>query len=455
MPLSPESTPSLLTPSVKKWADDRLTRLSVADPTIALRDLLTGQLSLRRELFNGTGKFDPQFTESGSFGNEDIDFGSRLLGEKHRILFNPRAITWQHYEVDLRTYLRRARETGQADVRLARKHPDQQHAIFQYTNGGKWINRFLWRHAVNLPFPVAPLTRFIDWLALKVADSGHQGPLAAKLIGWSSAIQYWRGIRASGGIPRPRMLRVLAYHAIADLAGMPILEDYGVPPKTFTNQLNTLERAGFNFICPEQFVRCLKDGAELPARALLLTFDDCYSDLLESASSILLEKKIPALAFAVSRCLGGNNAWDQDTGAPLRPLMTAAQLQELSKLGVEIGAHSRTHPFLTRESDQRLVAELCGSIDDLEATGLKRPRFLAYPFGDHDERVRNTARDANIAAAFTVTPGVFQAGDDPLRVPRIEIMRNDTGLKLLWKIGIAPVFRTKTRKAMTKKKRAP
>ncbi|KPK52777.1 MAG: hypothetical protein AMJ59_26530 [Gammaproteobacteria bacterium SG8_31] len=435
MPLHPESPPNLLTRSVQKWADERFHRLSAPDANIDFHELLTGQISLRREIFTSVGAFDTRFTSGGSFGNEDIDFGYRVLQIGCQVNFNPGAITWQRYEVSPDTYLHRARETGRADILLARKYPRQQKAILRSAYEGKWINRCFWRHIVNLPVLGTLLTSAIDWLTEKLILA-ENGAVTSRLFSWSTAIQYWRGVREAGGLPSGRKLRVLAYHAIRDLSASRVLYDYGVPPADFRNQLDALAKAGFQFISVEEFEHFLADGTGLPSKAILLTFDDCYTDLLNAALPILEEKKISALAFAVSHCMGGTNIWDKALGAPQLRLLNAGELLEASRRGIEVGSHSRTHPQLTKTSDEQLQAEIGGSLEDLEATGLKRPRFLAYPFGDQDRRVRQAAGAAGIIGAFTVAPGVFRGNSDPLCIPRIEILRDDAGRRLIWKVGV-------------------
>jgi peptidoglycan/xylan/chitin deacetylase (PgdA/CDA1 family) len=95
----------------------------------------------------------------------------------------------------------------------------------------------------------------------------------------------------------------------------------------------------------------------------------------------------------------------------------------------EIGSHTRTHAELTRLSDDDLGSEIDESIHDLERLGLPAPRFLAYPFGDHDERVRAAAR--HYLGAFTVDPGLVVPGIDPLRIPRISVRSGTTPERLV------------------------
>jgi peptidoglycan/xylan/chitin deacetylase (PgdA/CDA1 family) len=398
---------------------------------------MTGQMSLPRELFHRVGGFDTSFTLGGTFGDEDIDFGYRLMRAGYRLVFNPGAISWQKYVVQPREYLRQWRQAGNADVAFARKHPEQARAIFALNGSERRSNRLLWRPLVALSPLTVPLMALWRWLVLVLVDYWSQNETVVKLFYQVWAMEYWRGVWEAGGMPRPRPLRVLAYHAIKDLAGAPVLESYAVPPDLFRRQLNALQWARFQFVSADEFLQFLYGGGGLPRRPLLLTFDDGYEELLDVVLPILKERGIPAVAFVVSGRLGGANEWDKEIGAPPLRLLDVNDLGLLAKGGIEIGAHSRTHRSLTSVSDEELFEQIAGSVADLEAVGIERPRLFAYPYGEWDQRVRQVIQNAGLQAGFTVVCGRVRAGHDPHQVPRIEIMREDTGWKLLWKVIMA------------------
>jgi hypothetical protein len=93
--------------------------------------------------------------------------------------------------------------------------------------------------------------------------------------------------------------------------------------------------------------------------------------------------------------------------------------------------------LLTKIQADELPDEIGGSISDLEAMGLKRPQFFAYPYGELDSRIRQAAEEAGAKAAFTVDLGLVRPGQDPLALPRVEILRSDTGWKFWRKIILA------------------
>lgn len=424
LPLHPESPSNFLSAGVGAWAERRLQRLSESGASLTLSDLLTGQISIARERFYQITGFDTDFTVSGSFGNEDTDFGYRLLQQDYKIVFNPNAISWQKYVVTSRQYLRQWRQAGRADVVFVRKHPEQAPNIFIPRRAESWKDRFIYRR----------LRWLIRWFVLALIDMGALDSIKTPLFFKLRNLEYWRGVREAGGKPQPRPLRVLCYHSISDLAGDPIIKDYGIPPEQFRQQLDILNRAGFQFIDANEFLRFLQGKAGLPHRPVLLTFDDCYQDILDAALPILKERNIPAVAFAVSRRLGGTNDWDEKIGASQLQLLDADGLLKLAKGGITIGSHSRTHRMLNRIPREDLSEEIAGSVADMEAIGLDRPFLLAYPHGEYNQKVQQETQAAGLQAAFTVEPGFVQPGQEPFEIPRIEILRKDKGWKFLWKV---------------------
>ena len=285
----------------------------------------------------------------------------------------------------------------------------------------------------------------LRWLAVKLVAGGREGKLTEKLFFAVQAFEYCRGLREAGGIPLPRPLRILTYHAIADTAGAGRFEPYGVRPEDFRQQITELKRAGYRFVSAEEVVHFVRRGGGLPPRPILLTFDDCYASVLEHAIPILAAFEIPAVAFAVTSCLGGTNVWDKPLGALQLPLLDADGLRRVVGAGVEIGAHSRSHRQLTTVSEADLENEVRGSRQELRAADLGPARLFSYPYGECDERVCKAVEVAGCEAAFTVNPGFIHPGDDPFRLARIEILRRDVGFRFRWKVATAGAWRPQER----------
>jgi peptidoglycan/xylan/chitin deacetylase (PgdA/CDA1 family)/GT2 family glycosyltransferase len=436
MPLHPDSPPSVLTRGIHDWAERRKQRLSIPNTTLTLHDLLTGQMSLRKEVFERIDGFDTDFTCGGTFGNEDVDFGYRLQQQRYHIVFNPAAISWQKYVVKPRQYLRQYRQAGRADVIFARKHPEQAKTMFKLSKFDRPSNRLLWGPLVALSPFSGPILGFVRWFALRRAERNLLDDRTSKWFRRAKRIQYLKGVREAGGVPRPRTLRVLAYHSISDLSGDGFFKPYAISPAEFGRQLDALQEAGYQFVSASEALYFLCEGGGLPRRPILLTFDDCYQDLLDNALPLLRKRNVPAVAFAVTGLLGQTNTWDVERGAPALRLLDALGLKALVDDGLEIGAHSRTHKRLPKLSAGKVADEVAGSVSDLEQLPLPRPRFFSYPYGESNESVRRAVQDTGMRAAFAISPGFVCPGGDTFQIPRIEILREDTGWKLRWKVAV-------------------
>jgi peptidoglycan/xylan/chitin deacetylase (PgdA/CDA1 family) len=158
---------------------------------------------------------------------------------------------------------------------------------------------------------------------------------------------------------------------------------------------------------------------EKKGRVAAITFDDGYVDTLENALPILQKNGFGATCYIISQRTGQYNDWDAKALNVRKSLMNDDQVLAWHAAGMEVGAHSRTHPRLTDCSDMVLKNEIGGCKADLETlTGNPVTQFC-YPYGDLDERISKAVRSAGFEAATTTKRGRAQVSDDPLLYRRI------------------------------------
>jgi len=209
------------------------------------------------------------------------------------------------------------------------------------------------------------------------------------------------------------------YHNVAELpadAGWPVLY---VHPDAFRRQVAILRALGYRLVTMSEAMRVLR--GERRERVAVLTFDDAYADVFENALPVLLAAGARATTYAVSGSLGGFNAWDQDKVGVRKALMTAEQLREWRSLGMEVGAHTRSHAALPSLADTDLRSEVAGSRSDLEDVLGDEVTQFCYPYGDADQRTVAAVRDAGYSGATTTRRGRARPGDDPLQLRRIPV----------------------------------
>jgi peptidoglycan/xylan/chitin deacetylase (PgdA/CDA1 family) len=109
-------------------------------------------------------------------------------------------------------------------------------------------------------------------------------------------------------------------------------------------------------------------------------------------------------------------------GRAERRTMTASELRQLAADGlVEIGAHSRSHPPLTRLPPQDRAQEIEGSKRALEDVLKREVASWSYPHGDHSPETRHALRVAGFRIGCTTRQTLARRGTDPLEIPRVAV----------------------------------
>lgn len=431
-PIHSSSPPGFLAESVARW----ITASRVRSP-LSPFDIFSGQLSVRRAVFQELGGFDTVLTSGAAFGNEDAELGVRLLA-KYDVRHNPAAISRQVYVVSPREFMDRAGLAAAADVRFIRKHPGLASELLERKGFSRPLTRLVYRPLARIPL----IAGLLAGMAVRVADGALKTPaksnrIIARFFSGARSLAYWSALQESGWLPSSGRLLVLCYHAIEDQSDDPVLAPYGVPPKRFVDQLDSLTRRGFSFISPDQLAAFVRSKAPLPRRPVLLTFDDGHAGLLDVARNQLRPRGIQALAFVVTNVPSGTNEWDQAYGARTLRLLTNEERKETESLGVEIGSHSRTHREMPLLTDRERRLEARGSSADLVSAGLRPPRFFAYPFGARNEDSRKAVAEAGFLAAFGLSYRRASQASDVFDLPRVMILSTD-GNRRFWMKTAAP-----------------
>jgi peptidoglycan/xylan/chitin deacetylase (PgdA/CDA1 family) len=239
----------------------------------------------------------------------------------------------------------------------------------------------------------------------------------------------------------------------------------------------------FQVLPLDRAVMQLRAGA-LPARAAAITFDDGYADNATNALPILKRHGLHATFFVATSFLDGGRMWNDTlietvrgcqnetldlsdagfghfrltsvvdrrlaietllgrvkhlspeqrndavaqvqravpTALPDDLMMTSSQVIQLRDAGMQIGAHTRTHPILARLADRVAMEEIRSSKGALEALLNEPVSLFAYPNGkpgmDYFEKHAVMVRQVGFSAAVSTASGVSSAATDVFQLPR-------------------------------------
>ncbi|VXC20619.1 polysaccharide deacetylase family protein [Massilia sp. 9I] len=252
---------------------------------------------------------------------------------------------------------------------------------------------------------------------------------------------------------------------------------------TFSWQMEVLARC-FHVLPLREALARLDAGQPLPARSVCITFDDGYRSIHDLALPVLRRFGLPATVFVTSGHVDKGNMWNDRiieavqmlpdgpldlrdlglgafslrslddrmaaigilterskylpppersnvterlaamAGGSMTPelMLTRDMLLNLDRHGIEIGAHTVTHPILTSLDEASARSEIAGGKEDLEAILGKPVRLFAYPNGkvgmDFDQRHVAMVREAGFDAAFTTAVGAITPDQDRFQLPR-------------------------------------
>jgi peptidoglycan/xylan/chitin deacetylase (PgdA/CDA1 family) len=103
--------------------------------------------------------------------------------------------------------------------------------------------------------------------------------------------------------------------------------------------------------------------------------------------------------------------------------LTWDDIRTLAKEGVDFGAHTRSHPILSRLPNRdRMRDEIAGSKTRLEQELGSVVIHFCYPNGtpaDYNDEVVSVVRECGYRTAVTAMPGVNGAGADPFLLKRL------------------------------------
>ena len=220
------------------------------------------------------------------------------------------------------------------------------------------------------------------------------------------------------GVKRDRVqtVPILCYHRVGNSTNR-----MTVSTAAFAEQLDWLESNGYRVLRLQDVAAFLDGKQALPAKSVVLTFDDGYESYYRYAYPLLKKHGFPATVFLYTDFVGAGDA------------LTWSQMQEMTASGlIDIQAHSKTHAnLINRIRDeteaayrQRLEAEAKVPREQIERR-LKQPvKDFAYPYGDANDAVLDVLGRNSYRLGLTVNPGGTPFYAQPLMLRRTMIYGN-------------------------------
>lgn len=254
-------------------------------------------------------------------------------------------------------------------------------------------------------------------------------------------------LRLVGGRRTTGQLGILTYHRVYPaIAGLPPLL-HNVEPPRMREQLLGLKRRGFRFLTLHEALRASQSG-KFPERAVVVTFDDGFENVLTRALPILREADVPATVFVNTGYLDSASpfpfdAWGSQHHADAPPEawrpLTRAQCRDLQASGlVTIGAHTHTHEDF-RGRPAEFLADTRQSVELVRAWFGEEQVLFAFPYGSPQDgfaggELRTAVMQTGAHCALTTDSIPVAPGSDPFHWGRFNVFSWDSSATLAGKL---------------------
>lgn len=223
-------------------------------------------------------------------------------------------------------------------------------------------------------------------------------------------------VKTAGAGAGAMSIPILMYHQVKDLPPTAGLEDltWTVSPASLDAQLGYLAEKGYSTINLDQLLDGLAGKASLPAKPVVITFDDGWRTQYTNALPMLKRYKQTATFYVVSTYMGYGAYFTWD--------MTA----EVRDAGMTIAGHTLDHANLPTLAAPALDKELRDSKAALESKlGIAVSHF-AYPYGAYNDAVVAAVKRAGYRSAATINPEPVKNPVSTYLLPRIRVSYKET-----------------------------
>ena len=200
----------------------------------------------------------------------------------------------------------------------------------------------------------------------------------------------------------PTGIPVLMYHKIGDDKD----NDAVIREDLFREQMKFLKDNGYNPLTMDQLYDYVVNGAAVPEKPVVLTFDDGYADTYSIVYPIMKKYGFAATVFINPGDVGTRLTWDQ--------------IREMHKNGITISNHGFQHIEMGQLSEAKQIENITKAQEALaKEVGIKDNPWFCYPYGDKNEFTDAATKKAGIKMSMAMKSGWAHTGDNPYNILRV------------------------------------
>ena len=173
--------------------------------------------------------------------------------------------------------------------------------------------------------------------------------------------------------------------------------------------MKLLKEWGYETISTDLLVKAINEGAELPPRPIIITFDDGNLNNYTAAFPIMQKYGFTGVLYIVGNYMGADQ------------FMNADQIKQMAAAGWEVGSHGMNHKDLTLLEPQEQRSEIVDSKNYLQNTLGFPINTIAYPYGLYDPSVIDYSYFAGYTAGMSLGASQQQGAGNLYALQRRDI----------------------------------
>lgn len=176
---------------------------------------------------------------------------------------------------------------------------------------------------------------------------------------------------------------------------------------------------GYRTLNLKDAVGLINESKPFPDRCFVITFDDGYKSVYDEAFPVLQRFGMTATVYLTVGKNSNTKPHERLPSIEGRSMLAWSEIQEMQGYGMDFGAHTLTHPDLTRLSLKEAEDEICRSKMIIEDALSSEVFSFTYPFGYYDRQSVEIVKK-NFACACTDKMGLATCKSDPYLMERID-----------------------------------
>ena len=207
---------------------------------------------------------------------------------------------------------------------------------------------------------------------------------------------------------------ILTYHSINYGEG-----SHFVTPENFAKQMEYIKQKGYEVMSLDELVEGLQKRESFKRNKVVITFDDGYYDNFKYAYPVLKKFGFTAIIFLITNNIAVD---DRD----VERFLNWDEIRLMFENNISFGSHTKTHFYLGTADNEKVIRDEVQSSKKAIEQEIGMPvKYLCYPTGGFNERVKEIVRDAGYKGACTTNRGIARFNSDVYELKRVKVTNSD------------------------------